>query len=319
MNEIWETKVLICPYCASENLQGKIPKIMCNNCGCSLNFDKNNILKTDIAQNLGVEFHERMESGTTLRELQSRFLHLAYWETPYYNGAIKDWIVNLIKDEWIALDVGCGDGRFTDLLVELGVKKIVASDCNLHSLESLAEHAIAKNYREKLLIIQSDVTNIPIRKSGIDLVLSVGVLYYLNQEFEKGLSSMVSLLKKGGYFIDSEPDLEGCSLKALLFEGINDFILTLKEKVFTEINNGIPFKFRTFDRNEIKRHYQKSRLKVLDYHGLSIFPSLLSIGKIKQMFNENDIELKESDLRQVFNFFDENGRIFKHIMWLCRK
>ncbi|MDY6892966.1 MAG: class I SAM-dependent methyltransferase [Chloroflexota bacterium] len=260
-----------------------------------------------------------MAKGTTLRELQSSHLHLAYWETPYYKNAIQNWVSNLAQSDSVALDVGCGDGRFTDSLIKCGVGRVVASDCNLHSLESLALHASKNGYSDKLLLIQSDAEKVPLHKNSLDIVLSIGVLYYLNERFESGLSSILSLLKEGGHFIASEPDLEGCSLKALIFEGIEDFVLTLKGKMFTETVNGVPFKFRTFDRDEIKHIYNEHGLDILSSHGLSIFPSLLAIGKSRSMFNEDDLAANEENLRLLLDHYDQNGSVYKHIIWFCRK
>lgn len=315
----WKRKLLLCPNCGSNDLRGDIPNVACNSCSKKLVFNSNNILIAKVSDNEGVEFHEKMEKGTTLRKLQNRRLHLAYWETPYYKNAIEKWISPIKKDGKIVLDLGCGDGRFTDLLVKSGFEKIIATDCNIESLNSLALHANENGYRNRILIVQSDVQNVPVKQGYFDLVLSIGVLYYLNEKFEFGLEYVNSLIKKGGYLVASEPDLEGCSVKELLFEGVDDFIMAFEKRVFTEINKGEKFKFRTFSKEEIIDIYLKKGFEVLDEHGISLFPSLLRIGKIKGWFNESEIEKKEDKLRELFNYYDKNGKLYKHILRFCRK
>ena len=63
--------------------------------------------------------------GAALRELKEQHLHLSYWETPYYASAIKKFVKSVVEVPGIvALDVGCGDGRFTELLLEWVAEKL---------------------------------------------------------------------------------------------------------------------------------------------------------------------------------------------------
>jgi 2-polyprenyl-3-methyl-5-hydroxy-6-metoxy-1,4-benzoquinol methylase len=317
MTEDWKRDVLLCPKTGSF-LQGNWPNLV-NEAGERVEIDDWGIVRAGLPSNRGIEFHEQMEQGTTLRQLQHRPLHLAYWETPYYKQAIARFLELVEPTDKIAMDVGCGDGRFTEQLIELGYERVVGLDANLSSLVSLARHATERGFREKLLLVQSSAEDLPIRDNSVDVVLSMGVLYYLNEQYENGLRAITGTLKPGATLIASEPDLEGAAIKALLFEDLEDFLMTVNQRVFSEFHNGDRFKFRVFSRREVQDIYDKAGLEVLGSHGLSILPSLLRIRMIKGQLDPGKVAAMESEVRETFDYFDVNGRAFKHIIWHCVK
>ena len=313
----WVVGVLSCTCGA--RLARTEGNLVCDSCGETMKVNDDGIIWGEVVSDAGTDFHAKMERGTTLRELQHQEYHLANWETPYYKQAIWEFSDDVDLSSATALDVGCGDGRFTEYLIEQGAERVVAADANIHSLRSLAEHAEQEGYRENVVIVHADASLVPVLDETIDLVLSMGVLYYMNDRFEDGLSALVSKLRPGGQLIASEPDIEGVSLKALVFEGIEDFVEVFTDRRFVETHDSEPSKFRAFAKSEIRSLYEDAGLEVTGHQGLSLFPLLLAVRQARGEISDDEIAATDTELRQAFDTLNESGGVHKHVIWNCRK
>lgn len=88
-------------------------------------YGKNNIIRCKTKQSFSLKFHSEMKKVAALNEFQHLKFLLAYWETRYYQKIVFNCLKNLDRKDSIILDVGCGDGRFTEYLLKLGFKKII--------------------------------------------------------------------------------------------------------------------------------------------------------------------------------------------------
>ena len=291
-----------------------------------LQLKKNNYIEFDnysliwynrsLKKTLSLSFHEKMPKGAALREFQNKHLHLSYWESEYYKNAIKGFIKEIDNpSERIVLDIGCGDGRFTELLLNLGYKKIIATDIDIKPLLSLHEYAVKNKFEENILIIRCNAARLPIQNDKVDIVLAIGVLYYLNEDFESSIKEIYRTLKPEGLLINSEPDLEGAIYKSAIFEEIEDFLENFNKKIFKEERGVTNYKFRLFEKEQIKTILSQNGFDVLDYHGLSLLPSILRIKMVRGELYADQIKAKESEIRRIFDYFDRTGSIFKHIIW----
>ncbi|MFC1542959.1 class I SAM-dependent methyltransferase [Candidatus Neomarinimicrobiota bacterium] len=315
--EDWRNSVLFCPINRDQKKCGQ--SLSANNKYHSLVIDDVGVFRADIPPNKDVVFHSRMEKGAALRELQYQHLHLCYWETDYYKQVLKRFLKDIDPKGRVAADIGCGDGRFTELLLEIGFDKVVAVDVDVRPLHELARYAEEKGFREKLLLIQGSADQRLLKDESIDVALTIGVLYYLNERFENGLQCVTRYLKPGGILIDSEPDIEGAMLKALFFESLSEYIKIYDEHTFTESHMGEKFRFRLFSRDEIAAYYEKADLQTVDQHPLSIFPSILRISMVRERFSVEEVAALESEIRKTFDYVNRNGRIAKHIIWKTEK
>lgn len=313
----WKTDLLVHPQDGCE-LTGKWPLLKSLN-GIPLGIDDLGVVTTEVSMNAGLQFHLLMDHGVALRELQRQHLHLAYWETPYYKEAIAAFLKDINPRQKTAIDVGCGDGRFTEQLVDLGFDRIIATDIDVRPLRMLAKYAEGCGFRDKLLLIQCSADAFPLKQNAVDVALCIGVLYYLNDRFETGLQRVASLVRPGGLFIDSEPDLEGALLKAILFENLGDYVCAFREHTFTETCKGEKTRFRLFSQDEVRAHYRGAGLEVLDLHGLSLFPSILRIAMVRGQISKDQVAENEANIRKSFDYLNRTGGVYKHIIWKCKK
>lgn len=107
---------------------------------------------------------------------------------------ITEWDKENLSEK-IVLDMGCGSGRFTDVVLSNG-GYVIAVD------NSSAIDAAKDNLKENLdrsLFIQADILNLPIKDNAVDLSFSIGVLHHTPDPL-KGINESYRTLKKNGEF-----------------------------------------------------------------------------------------------------------------------
>lgn len=93
------------------------------------------------------------------------------------------------------LEVGCGSGRFTAQAISTGAM-VVATDLS---------GAVDANYRahegiDNLLLVQSNIYNMPFREASFDKVFCLGVLQH-TPDVEKSFRTLPEYLKAGGSYV----------------------------------------------------------------------------------------------------------------------
>ena len=102
-----------------------------------------------------------------------------------------EWSPDILKGKKV-LEVGCGAGRFTEILLAAGAI-VTALDY------SSAVDACWKNHylHPNLNVIQGDIYNLPFQEETFDFVFCFGVLQH-TPDVKKAFMSLVPQLKKGG-------------------------------------------------------------------------------------------------------------------------
>ena len=91
------------------------------------------------------------------------------------------------------LDVGCGSGRWTYALLELGAE-VVAVDLTSGGIETLNE---ALCDRRNLTVAQADIFSLPFASESFDFVMSWGVLHH-TPSTKRAFDQIVPLVRRGG-------------------------------------------------------------------------------------------------------------------------
>lgn len=109
---------------------------------------------------------------------------------------IRDrYVIPFVKPEHIAVDIGCGGGRWTRYL--LGFKSVYAVD---YYPELIAEFRRTFNRYRHVTPIKNNGTDFPgIAPQSVDYILSFGCFGHLNQTLIDGyLRNIKAILKPGG-------------------------------------------------------------------------------------------------------------------------
>lgn len=153
------------------------------------------------------------------------------------------------------LDFGCGSGRNTRVMADMGLD-IIAMDYNKECLDLTAKKI--PQY-DKILYICNDETKIPLEDQSINTIIADGALFYLSRKKEMELLSELSrVLKREGIFFADYRSKEDW------LYGRGEEI----EKDFYKLNccgslNGITYAFRDID--EIKEMYKSIGMKIVNY------------------------------------------------------
>lgn len=132
------------------------------------------------------ELWESLNSEYIINETQDVLRRL------FVKGGLK---IDELKEKKI-IDVGCGSGRFTIALAQMGVKEIVGVDLGESGIKIGEEFARKLNLKN-IKFIKNDILSLPFDDESFDFVFSKGVLHHTGN-LEKGLDEYHRVMKKGG-------------------------------------------------------------------------------------------------------------------------
>jgi SAM-dependent methyltransferase len=285
----------------------------------NLTTDEHGILRCVIAQSDAYEFHKKHTKGAHLRKLKNVKYHQIQWETPYYEKILDEYLNNINLHDKLILDFGCGDGRFTEYLLSKGANKIICVDFDYNTLESLAIFAKENSCYDKLLIIHSDFNSLPEFTAKFDLILSIGVLYYLNENYEKAVSYFFEQLKPNSYFITSDPDMESFLFRTLIFDGLHEAIELFNQRRFKETKDTTAYKFRVFSENEWLNIFNSAGFEIINQKGISFFHNIVRVLLLRGIIKEDELDNNIQTLWKIFDYLHDNGTLHKHKIWLLKK
>jgi ubiquinone/menaquinone biosynthesis C-methylase UbiE len=98
--------------------------------------------------------------------------------------------------EWRALDAGCGNGRYTVGLHNLGFKSVVGLDWSEINIADAERRKDARKL-EGIDYVRGNVLDIPFPDNSFDFVLSNGVLHHTENP-DQGVKELLRVLKPGG-------------------------------------------------------------------------------------------------------------------------
>ncbi|MHA1505646.1 MAG: methyltransferase domain-containing protein [Candidatus Asgardarchaeia archaeon] len=150
-----------------------------------------------------------MNYWKTLRKI-SRFydLYSRYHDVNYDNPSM--WYMRSVEEGAIlknlrgnlALDLGCGTGRYTELLLSKGFD-VISVDVSKEMLKITRKRVEGKGYEGKFFLLQCDVGFIPFKDRIFDVILGIFGAFNHTPYYSKGFKALNRLLKGDGVAIIS--------------------------------------------------------------------------------------------------------------------
>jgi ubiquinone/menaquinone biosynthesis C-methylase UbiE len=113
----------------------------------------------------------------------------------YERMVINQFDFDLIRGKR-CLDLGCGGGRASALMLELGAKEVTAVDVSETGLQNAAER-IGK--RPNIIFTQASCLDLPFENEYFDFIWCSGVLHH-TESTETGFTELLRVLKKQKWF-----------------------------------------------------------------------------------------------------------------------
>lgn len=104
--------------------------------------------------------------------------------------------LNILKGKK-AIDVGCGSGRFTFALKQLGCESVVGVDYGDDGLK-VANQLIEKERIKSVKFLKHSVLDLPFEDESFDFVFCNGVLHH-TENMEQGIKEIIRITKKSGH------------------------------------------------------------------------------------------------------------------------
>ncbi len=175
---------LICPSCKISGINDGVSK--CYSCGSTLTSTKGILRFIDggYHSNFGYQWNKfskvQLDSFNGSDESESRLLAQSNHTPEDFKGKT-------------VLEVGAGNGRFTELLLKYGAR-VVAVD---YSTAIDANYQNNSSSDNEVIFMQADLFNLPIKHHSFDVVLCYGVIQHTGDN-KKALTELCKYPKKGG-------------------------------------------------------------------------------------------------------------------------
>lgn len=136
-----------------------------------------------------------------------------YYDAPRYRAEIERLLATVGSNALIA-DIGCGDGRGIDMLLDAGATAVVGIDFNDVALGALAD-TLPAAARECVVLLCADLDADAAPALAADAALMFEVASVI-ADLAIPLRSAAGLLRPGGHLLASDPAAEGLCVHALL-------------------------------------------------------------------------------------------------------
>jgi len=170
----------------------------------------------------------------------------------------------------LALDLGCGQGRFTTPLTRIS-ETVVSTDINRRMLESLKVRAEEFKTLDKICLLVSDAQHLPFRDCCFDIVNLIGTIVHIPNQ-KKAIGETFRVAKVGGKVIVDHTNY--LSLR-FLWEGLKTVVARVvrarripRQKIFIKRCNLLEF----------KKMFRDGGLSIVKVEGFQVIPFLPLFG-----------------------------------------
>jgi len=240
----------------------------CNNCNYCLVKNKN--IWRPKNRKVSKYKYWQDSDGTRLKERAEAEFSTSKFEFVQYKKIINA-SLKLLHKNCVILELGAGDGRFTQLLA--AENYVIVNDINFNSLCRLSDLSINNS---NLIFICCSFDSLPIKKNSIDMIAAIECLYYSNNEFDYVLSNILKLLKQDGLFLNSEPLIDGAAIYNLIKLDFEQAGINLRNKIKIESMDDSEIKGRLFNKSSLRKILKNNYLEILIEKDIPLIFSIVS-------------------------------------------
>ena len=146
---------------------------------------------------------------------------------------------------------------------------------------------------DRLVLIECDARALPIAGEVADRVLAIEFLYYLNENYERGLRECHRVMRPQARMLLADRSYEGALLTRLLYYGGVDAMLeTSHRREMWDGEHGHRVRTRFFSYEEICSLVEAQDFEIIESGGISAFSLLLSfLSKMGRLGQGPDTQL----------------------------
>lgn len=211
--------------------------------------------------------------GSAHQRVRSKdHLQAGYYDVSYYKTTIRK-MLTYLPDNPLFVDLGCGDGRGVEILLEFGVQHIIALDLNENDLILLVQE-IPKAQQRNILPICASVTDPPLLEESVDAAVMLEVAYVLENPLEAYLNCN-RWLKSGGFAIVSNVAIEAYYVHAILNQDWAQVRRIAKQNKYLDNVGGQEVLVNLYDADRMRNEAQNAGFKIIESHTIPAASSLL--------------------------------------------
>ena len=168
-------------------------KVITSCCNKTFNLEDNQILI----------FNDTLSSKSEVRARNHQAKgYLMHGKFPTQISRMQRWMSNIPKEllAGITLDLGCGPGPTTKMLLEVGARNILSADFSINSLRLNKD--TCQYHAEKPIYILQDIRDTKLRENSISVLVMADFLQHITDKNERDnfLNKAITSLIPGGYF-----------------------------------------------------------------------------------------------------------------------
>jgi SAM-dependent methyltransferase len=214
----------------------------------------------------GAHFHERAAVPYSMSALDTEVYH--------------SYLAELRCDNLDALivDVGGGDGRNAVPWLRWGFRRVVVVDPVRGALARLRSRLEAEHpdWLDRVLLIEADARQLPLRERCAERVQAIEVLAYLNEDYSSGLRECIRLLPDGARLLVADRDYEGGLLTRLFYGGgIRGLLDQAASRGIWDGNETRIVRSRCFTAEEFETTIRDHGLRIVSQAGVSVLSLIL--------------------------------------------
>jgi ubiquinone/menaquinone biosynthesis C-methylase UbiE len=226
-------------------------------------------------------------------------------DTAVYHGYLAE--LRPHDPDALIVDVGGGDGRNAMPWLQWGFRRVVVIDpvraalCRLRA-RITAEHP---DWLDRLLLIEADARQLPLRGRCAERVQAIEALAYLNEDYERGFAECIRLMTEGGRLLVADRDYEGGLLTRLFYGGgIAGMLEQAGSRDIWDGNDRSIVRSRSFTAEEFAAMMRNHGLRILSHTGISVLSLILGYERANGRLAAED----EAHLTRARALLGELGR-----------